>query len=184
MDDQELLDLYWTRSERALAETIARYGRRCHTVAYRILHSREDSEECVNDACLRAWESIPPRRPENFPAFLYKLTRNAALHRCERRNAQKRGGGQVPLAIEELRECTGNGGDRTAEDLTIREALNRFLAGLSQESRIIFLRRYWFCDSYEDIAEQTGLTVKNVSVRLTRMRRKLKQYLLEKGVFL
>ena len=122
MGDKELLGLYWARSERVLTETIARHGLRCHTAAYRILHSREDREECVNNACLHAWESIPPRRPERFPAFLYKLARNVALHRCERRNPQKRGGGQIPLAIEELRECAGSGGDRTEEDLTIKEA--------------------------------------------------------------
>lgn len=183
MDDKELLDLYWARSERAVAETIARYGRRCHAAAYRILHSREDSEECANEAYLRAWESIPPRRPENFPAFLLKLTRNAALHRWERQNARKRGGGQVPLALEELRECTG-GGDRTAEDLAIREALDRFLAGLSRENRVIFLRRYWYFCSVKEIAAACGLSESGVKMSLLRSRRALRQLLEEEGITL
>ena len=182
MGDKELLGLYWARSERVLTETIVRHGLRCHTAAYRILHSREDREECVNNACLHAWESIPPRWPERFPTFLYKLARNVALHRCERRNPQKRGGGQIPLAIEELRECAGSGGDRTEEDLTIKEALNRFLAGLSQESRIIFLRRYWYFCSVKEIAAACGLSESKVKMSLLRSRKALRQLLEKEGI--
>ena len=179
MDDKELIELYFARSQRAVAETMNKYGGLCRAAAYRILGSREDSEECASDACLHAWQSIPPHRPENLPAFLLKLTRNAALHRYERQTAQKRGGGQVPLVLDELRECAAAGGERTAEDLAIQEVLNRFLGSLSQENRTIFLRRYWHFCTIAEIAAAGGISESKVKMSLLRSRKALRQ-LLEK----
>ena len=143
MEEKEIIDLYWARSEQAIRETDKKYGKFCFRIAYNILSDQGDSEECVNDTYLQTWNAIPPRRPNKLSAFLGRITRNLALNRYAMASAQKRGGGQMELAVEELAECIPdpNTVERQIEDRELADALNRFLAGLPEEARRIFLRR-------------------------------------------
>ena len=184
-EDPKIIELFFARSENAIRELDLKYGKVFRKLSYNIVNSLQDAEECVNDAYLGAWNTIPPARPNPLAAYLCKIVRNLSLKAHYRKTADKRNS-TLDLSLEELEACLP-GPNQVEAEIEARETarlIERFLDTLSPENRVIFLRRYWFCDSYEDIAEQTGLTVKNVSVRLTRMRRKLKQYLLEKGVFL
>lgn len=186
MDDRQIIALYNERSEAALSETAKKYGRYCRTVAYNILRNEEDSEECVNDTWMRAWESIPPRCPERLAAFLGKITRNLALNRYKHYSREKRGGGQTLLALEELTECipATDGTEEAVEEALLVDALNRFLEGQPAEKRKVFLRRYWYLCSVKEIAEDFGLTESNVKMTLLRMRSKLKQTLEKEGIIL
>lgn len=183
MEDERIIELYWARSEQAIAETAEKYGRYCRTVARNILGDEHDSEECVNDTWLRAWDSIPPAQPPRLRAFLARITRNLALHRAEHRDAQKRGGGQYVQALEELHQCIPAGGD-PAESMALTELLERFLAELKPENRRLFLRRYWYMCSIRELAaaEKTGESV--VKMRLKRMRQALREYLEKEGITL
>lgn len=184
MDDNQIIDLYWARSETAIWETAKKYGNYCHHIAYNILYNREDSEECVNDTWLRTWEAIPPTRPERLSAFLGKITRNLALQRYEKYNAAKRAAGQVPLALHELEECipARENVEHVVDDLALTEILNDFLAGLSAETRRIFVRRYWHLHSVKEIAEEYRISESKVKVTLFRTRRKLRLLLEKEGI--
>ena len=182
-DDEKILDLFFAREEQGIRELDAKYGTICHTLSYNIVNSRQDAEECVNDAYLGAWNAIPPARPRPLLSYLAKIVRNLSLKRYWREEAAKRSG-RYTVALQEIEGCIA---DRsTAEDaLQARELariIGEFLDTLSPENRVIFLRRYWFADSYRDIAGFVGLTEKTISVRLTRIRGKMKQYLMERGV--
>ena len=184
MDDEAIIELYFARSERAIQETDAKYGPACRALSRQIVGDRRDAEECVNDAYLGAWNAIPPARPHPLLTFLCKLVRHIAISRWRANTAQKRDRtGDVPL--EELAECLPAAAsvEDAAETEELTRLLDRFLEGLSREDRVIFLRRYWFCDPYALIAERTGLSEKNVSVRLVRVRKRLKNCLTEQGVF-
>ncbi len=183
MDDTEIIDLYWTRSESAISETAKKYGSYCRSIAFRILHNDQDSEECVNDTWLGAWRSMPPERPAVLAAFLGRLTRNQALNRYKADHAEKRGGGEVALALEELRECvpTGNDVEQALDDATLSEALNRFLASLPKEQRVIFVRRYWHLHTIQEIASGCGASVSKVKMSLLRSRQGLRDYLQKEG---
>lgn len=182
MDDIRIIDLYWARDEAALAETAQKYGKYCHYIAFQILHDDLDSEECVNDTYLKAWNTMPPKRPHVLSTFLGKITRNLALNRYEADHAKKRGGDQYPLVLDELGECVPD--ESTSSDMTdeivIRHMLNRFLSGLPAQKRRIFVRRYWYLGSIQEIAEEYGVSEENVKVILHRERKELKE-LLEKG---
>ncbi|MCM1223873.1 MAG: RNA polymerase sigma factor [Lachnospiraceae bacterium] len=184
MDDKGILDLYWARSEAAISETAVKYGRYCHSIAYQILHSAEDSEECVNETWMKAWESMPPKRPERLSVFLGKITRNLSLNRYRQDNAQKRGGGQVPLALEELQECVPAAGrmDQVIDDMSLAEILNEFLAALPTEARKIFMRRYWYLSSVREIAEDFHIGESKVKMTLLRARNELKSRLEKEGI--
>ncbi len=183
MEDGQIIELFFERSEDAVGELDAKYGALCRRLSWSIVGSARDAEECVNDAYLGVWNAVPPERPSPLAAFLCKIVRNLSLKRVREGRAAKRGGAcEVP--IQELGDCLAGSG--TAEtELEARELariLGEFLDKLSGENRFIFMRRYWFCDSYEEIAGAVGLSVKNVSVRLTRLRGKLRKYLEERGV--
>ena len=184
MEDAQIIDLFWARSERAIAEADARHGRYCRAIAFSILRSPEDSEECVNDTWLRAWEAMPPKRPGCLSAFLGKLTRNLALNRYRRLRADKRGGGQVPLALEELGECAAaqSGMEGVEDRALILSVLDGFLASLSQRDRMVFLRRYWYFSPVAEIAGDYRLSQSNVKMILARSRKKLKAALEREGV--
>jgi RNA polymerase sigma-70 factor (ECF subfamily) len=186
MDDQQIIDLYWARSENAISETAEKYGKYCHTIAYHILHNDEDSEECVNDTYLRAWEAMPPQRPHRLSAFLGKITRNLSLDRYKRLAAEKRGSGQVPLALDELLDCvpTGDSAEKTVDDLALTESLNRFLGTLSVDSRRIFLRRYWYLTPVKEIAADCSISESKVKMSLLRSRKELKKFLEKEGIAL
>lgn len=183
MEDMEIIELYWQRDERAVQESDTKYGRLCRSIALRLLESMEDSDECVSDTWLRAWNTIPPQRPEILRAFFAKITRNLALDRCRRASAQKRGGGELNAALEELSGCV-SGGDLESE-MERRElvrVLNEFLHSLDERERDIFLRRYWLADSVAAIAKRSGMSANAVSLRLMRLRTKLKEHLEKEGI--
>lgn len=184
MSDEEIIALFCDRSERAISETDARYGRYCRSIAFQILGNREDAEECVSDAYLSAWNAIPPRRPAVLAAFLGRLTRQAAIDRWRTRSREKRGGGELPLALDELAEVVGGG--KSPETAMLEKELvsgvNRFLDSLPPMERRIFLCRYWYLDSVSDIAEHTGYPAAKVATMLFRMRGKLKKQLMKEGL--
>lgn len=186
MDDKPILDLYWARSENAISETANKYGRYCHYIAFNILGSNEDSEECVNDTYLKAWETIPPRRPDRLSAFLGKITRNLSLDRYKYYTANKRGHGQVSVVLDELLECVPQIGseERMVDDLVLTEALNRFLASLQAEARNIFMRRYWYLSSVKEIAADFHISESKVKMSLSRSLNKLKTLLEKEGIIL
>jgi len=186
MKDAEIIALYWERDERAVTETEASYGNYCYSIAYHILHIREDSEECVNDTWLRAWDAIPPAKPNYLNLFLGTITRNLSFDRWKRRQAAKRGSGQMELAIEELEECIPT--VRTTEDAVeegeLQRVLNDFLGTLPERDRRIFLRRYWYAWECSEIARQYDMKLNTVKTTLFRLRGKLRGYLEQEGVVL
>ena len=184
MDDRDIIQLYFDRSEAAIAASDRKYGPYCRTVAGNILPSSQDVEECVNDTWLRAWNAMPPQRPQRLKTFLGKITRNLALHRWEVLHAAKRGGGQVDLALEELEGCLPGAGDTEAqiiERAVLTQVLNGFVASLSRQGRILFLRRYWYLQPIEQIAREMGISKSKVKMTLSRQRDKLRRRLEEEG---
>lgn len=183
MDDSQIIDLYFQRSETAIVETDSKYGAYCYKIAYSILASREDSEESVNDTYLSAWRAMPPRRPAVLSTFLGRLTRNISIDRLRTSSAQKRGSGELELALGELGDCVS--GEKSIEDtLILKEviiSLNRFLKALPEEERTVFLCRYWYVNSMEEIGDKTGFSVSKVKSMLRRTRGKLTAFLEKEG---
>ena len=184
MDDQKIIELYWARDEEAIRHTADRYGQYCYAIAYRILSVREDSEECVNDTYLDAWNSMPPHRPNILSAFLGKITRRIAIDRWREGRAQKRGGGEIALALDELSECVASAGDvaREVETLEVAAGVRRFLDTLPDTERRIFVRRYWHMEPIADLAERFGYGQSRVKSMLHRTRAKLRRYLEKEGL--
>ena len=184
-EDHEIIELYWARSESAVHETDEKYGAKLHTLSGRILPEAEDAEECVNDAYLGAWNAIPPSRPSPLLPYIAKIVRNVSLNAYWKKAAAKRNS-RYTVALEELEACFAD--SKTVEtEIEAREfarILGAFLDTLALENRVIFLRRYWFADGYREIAALVGLSEKAVSVRLTRIRGKMRRYLQEREVFL
>ena len=183
MEDQKIIDLYWQRSEQAIVETDTKYGGYCYSIAYNILTNREDSEESVSDTYMAAWQSMPPKRPGILPAFLGKITRHLSIDRWRRKTADKRGGSEVSLALEELEGCVS--GMESVEDRLQRKELtvliNRFLDSLPEMERNVFLCRYWYADSVQDVADIFGFSVAKINSMLYRTRQKLRRALAKEG---
>lgn len=186
MKDQAIIDLYWARDPRAVTASEEAYGAYCRAVARGILWDERDGEECVSDTWHRAWLSMPPRRPAVLRAFFGKITRNLALHLYERQHAQKRGGGQVPLALEELEECipSAHSVENALEGQALSALLDRFLRELPSRERVIFLRRYWYLCPVKDIARSMGLGESLVKMSLSRTRQRLRQMLEKEDICL
>ena len=184
MDDKQILDLYWERSEVAISETSKKYGKYCRYIAFNILHNDEDSEECVNDTYLRAWNSIPPNRPSVLKTFLGKITRNLSLDRYELLNAKKRNGGQMPLVFDEIQECIPSldSTENIVEEIALTDILNRFLSSLSLEQRKIFMRRYWYLSPIKEITTEYGMSESKIKMSLFRSRNELKKLLEKEGI--
>ncbi len=183
MDDKKIIDLYWKRSEQAISETESKYGRYCRAVSYGILADKEDSEECVNDTWLKVWNSIPPDRPERLAPYLGKMTRWLSLSRLRANNSLKRGGGELPLVLEELAE-TLDSGFNTEKQLEIKElnhVIRELLDQLGKDERDIFLCRYWYVLPISKIAAKTGFSESKVKTMLFRTRKKLLRKLKEEG---
>ena len=183
MEDEKILNLYFSRSEQAIGETASKYGPYCHSIAMHVLENEEDAEECVSDTWFSAWNSIPPKRPSPFSAFLGRITRNLSIDRWRRTRAFKRGGGQMELALEELKDWVSGAGS-LENDLIRREtlgAVNRFLGQLSVVERNVFLCRYWYLDSIQTISEVSGFSQSKVTSMLHRLRGKLRKKLSEEG---
>ena len=184
MDDLQIIDLYWARDEQALAETERKYGSYCKAVAWNILHDRQDAEECVSDTWFRAWNAMPPQKPRILRAFLGKITRNQSLKCYEAKMTHKRGGGQVPLALHELADCLSDGPELQLEAAELSRLLDRFVRTLQQKDCCIFLRRYWYLDSVEEIARRYRIAGGTVKSSLHRSRKKLRMYLEKEGYML
>lgn len=182
MEDAKIIDLYFARSEEAICQTDAAYGKRLFSLADRILRNAQDSEESVSDTYLKTWETIPPKRPAYFYAYLAKICRSFALGKLDWKTAAKRKADVVSLT-DEMALCIPD--QRKEAEMSGKEigrAMNGFLENLSQESRVIFLRRYWFCDSIAEIAERYGISESKVKMRLHRTRKQLADFLNKEGI--
>ena len=185
MEDAGIIELFFERSEQGIRELDIKYGKACRKLSYNIVNDRQDAEECVNDAYLGAWNAIPPVKPDPLLTYICKIVRNISLNLYHRKEAAKRSS-HYTIAMEEIEACIAatNAVEAEIEAVELAHSIERFLDTLTDENRVLFMRRYWFSDSYKDIAEFMGLTEKNVSVRLTRIREKLRQYLIERKVFI
>jgi RNA polymerase sigma-70 factor (ECF subfamily) len=181
MEDVSIIELYWARSQDAIVRTKEKYGRLIYSICIRILRIAEDALECENDTYLKAWDSMPPNRPDHLSAYLGRIARNLSLDRCEREHAMKRGGSQIPLILEELEECIPASLD-SGLPLELRDLLNRFLEGQTERARILFVRRYWFGDSVKEIAERYALGESLVKMTLLRSRNALRAFLEREGI--
>ena len=183
MDGQKILSLLWARAENAIEALATAYGKRLHQTAMNILGSLQDAEECVNDTYLAVWNAIPPDKPDSLAGFVYKVGRNISLKRLRSNSAQKRSTGS-DLSLEELAGCIPAPAlEETLDERELGRAIDRCLDTQSRENRAIFLRRYWFGDEVRQIAADVGLPENTVSARLSRIRQKLKTYLIEEGLF-
>ena len=186
LTDTQIVELYWQRDELAITESREKYGKYCNKVAYSILGNPEDAEECEHDTYLTAWNTIPPERPVLLRAYLAKITRNLSVSLLRERSAQKRGGGEVTLSLQELEGCIpfGRNFDEEMEARHLAELLNQFLRQLPEDDRNVFVCRYWRCDSVASIAKQFSFGESKVKMMLLRTRTKLRRYLEKEGVFL
>lgn len=183
MEDARIIECFWQRNEEAIKEADAKYGRYCHAVADNILHNNEDSEECVNDTWMKAWGSIPPERPRHLKAFFAKITRNLAFDKYKKKNAGKRGCGEIALALDELEECIFGTSDVETE-LSMRElekSVDRFVGSLPEREANVFVRRYFFTESVRSISRRLCMSENSVTVMLSRTRQKLRKYLQQEG---
>lgn len=180
MEDHEIVCLYWERDQKAIQKSQDKYGESLRRLAFRFLHNKEDAEECVSDTYLKAWQTIPPQRPERLDAYLFKICRRHALGKLDWNHAQKRSAQIVELTVE-MEQCIPaplEADHLQAEELG--QMIGDFLKALPEEQRLIFLRRYWYADPVRDIAQRYGIGESKVKVTLHRTRKKLKAYLMER----
>ena len=182
MDDADILELFFIRSENAIHETKIKYGRLILDIAMRILNSVSDSEECENDTYMGVWSAIPPKRPSNFMAFIAKTARNLALKRYHFINAEKRNP-QAALPLEELGECISGRSEGFLSDGELASAINDFLGSLNEDIRKVFLLRYWYFLSINEICEKCRISRSKADTMLFRTRKKLKKFLEERGLY-
>ncbi len=198
MDDQEIIRLFWERDQDAIVETERQYGSYCHAISQRILRSPEDAAECVNDTWLRAWQAIPPEKPNRLAIWLGRITRNLSLNRLESKHAGKRGGGEVDVSFDELAEAiSGSNGqiqmsivarpdraDEALEAKELAEEISLYLMTLPRQKRLAFVGRYYYFAELDEIAAATGETKRHLSVMLYRVRQDLIRHLRERGYYL
>ena len=184
IEDEKIIDLFFNRSEKAIQELDIKYGKVCHKLSYNILNNKQDAEECVNDAYLGAWNAIPPTRPNPLLSYIVKIVRNISLKIYWRKEAAKRNS-TYTIAMGEIEGCIAdpNTVETEIEARELARIIEAFLDTLTAKERVIFMRRYAYADTYADIAKRVGISEKNVSVRLTLIRQKMKQYLIEREVF-
>lgn len=177
MEDHEILTLLWQRSQNAIPALAERFGKQLYRTAMNLLNNPRDAEECVSDTYMALWNAIPPGRPEPLAPYVYRVGRNIALNRLRDNSAQKRSG--YELSLEELAGCISTPCSEDSRNLG--RIMNAWLDTLSKHNRVMFLRRYWFGDSVKDIATAFNMRVNAVSVRLSRLRSSLKDYLIKEG---
>lgn len=184
MSDEEIINLYWSRQENAISETDKKYGNYCNTISLNILQNIEEAKECVNDTYLKVWNTIPPQRPNVFKAYLGKITRNLAINKYEKKIAKKRDY-TLEIALEELNECiiSNNNVEKEFNYNELVNMLNVFLSKLSKNKRKIFLERYWYLYSIKEISYRNKISENNAKVTLLRIRKQLKKYLKEGGLY-
>lgn len=184
MDDKKIIALLWDRAEGAIDALAAKFGRRLHATALNILGDTRDAEEAVSDTYLALWNAIPPERPDPLSAYIYKVGKNIALKHLRTRSAEKRAG-NYELSLEELSEVIpGDSLEAQLDARALGQAIDTFLDTLTKEDRTLFVQRYWFGDSVTELAAQRYTAAGNISVRLHRIRTKLKDYLYKEGFFL
>lgn len=186
MEDDKIVELFWSRAETAITETSKKYSKYCFRVSYNILHNSEDAEECVNDTYMNAWNAMPPHRPNRLSTFLGKITRNLSLQRYLKYKAKKRGDGQVDIVLEELEACipSKENVEQISEEIDLINALDSFLRALAKEVRVIFVARYWQLYSIREISERYKVSESKVKSVLLRTRNKLKKHLEREGIAL
>lgn len=183
MDDREIIKLFFERSEQAITELSNKYGTVCSKIAFNILNSTQDAEECVNDAYLGVWNTVPPQNPSPLLSYVCRIVRNLSIKKYRANTAAKRNS-IYDVALDELENCfpsSVSADDEFNASETAR-IINEFLESLDKENRIIFVRRYWYSDSITDIAKQFGRNEHNISVRLSRIREKLRKHLIKEGI--
>lgn len=185
ISDNEIIALFFNRSPNAIKELSDKYEKDCNNLSYRILKNDCDAQECVNDSYLAFWNTVPPNRPNPLKTYLLKIVRNISLSKYKHNTALKRNS-YYDASLEELENviCGNNSVEIQVEKSELTGYINKFLDSLSKEDRVIFVKRYWFCESYTAISSSTGLSEKNVSVRLTRLRKNLKRFLEKEGVLI
>ena len=183
MDDKQIIQLFFDRNEKAIEATADKYGNYCNSIAFNILSNSEDAEECVNDTYVKAWNSIPPSKPSELRTFLGKITRNLAFDVYKKKKTEKRGGGQIDVLLDELAECIpgGNEPDKEYDKKELQNDINDFLGCIDKEKSALFVRRYWYSESITKIADRYHMSENRVSVTLNRIRKKLHNYLAERG---
>lgn len=184
IEDKKIIEMFFERSEQGIRELDTKYGKYLRKISYNILNDLQDAEECINDAYLGAWNTIPPAKPDPLLTYICKIVRNISLKVYYKKTAAKRNS-VYTIAMDEIEACVAspNTVEVEFEAKELAQIIESFLDTLTPENRVIFMRRYWFSDSCKDIAEFVGLTEKNISVRLSRIRQKLKSYLAEREVF-
>lgn len=184
MDDEKIIELYFARSEDAITETDRKYGECCRNTAYGILGSREDSEECTNDTYMKVWNVIPPQRPAKLGSFVMRIVRNLAIDIYKKRNAVKNRNGYNTVSFDEISEFlpVSENVESIADRNAVLKAVESFLQTLPRDKRIMFVRRYFYCSKYGDIAKELHTTEGNVTVTLRRIREKLRSYLEKEGI--
>lgn len=183
MEDAGIIELYFKRDESAIKETDSKYGAYCTAIALNLLRIMEDAQECVNDTYMSVWEQIPPRLPESFRLFLGRITRSIAIGRYRRMHAKKRGDG-FEVMLSELGECvpSGENTEKSVEAKLLGEYISTWLDGISEQDRMIFVRRYWYGDKSYELAYKTGISDAGMSRKLSRLRISLRDFLTERGV--
>ena len=183
MEDEKIIELFECRNESSITALSEKYGRLCGAVAQKILGDFTETEQCLNDTYFRVWNSIPPAKPTSLSAFAAAITRNIALMRLRQRRAEKRGGSENALSFDELDEYVSGGHsiESEAERKELVGTINEFLYKQPELKRQLFIRRYWGCCGISELAERFGMSESNVTVTLTRVRKKLKEYLQRRG---
>lgn len=184
MNDQQIIELYMERSEKAVSETYDKYSAYCNSISFSILQNSEDAEECVNDTFQKAWESIPPNKPSNLKAFLGKIARNISLNRLKHSKTQKRDSGKIDVLLSELEECISDkfSVENEIDSKQLSQSINTFLEGLTTEKRKIFVGRYWYTRSIREISVQYGISEEKIKSILFRLRKQLKSHLEKEGM--
>ena len=183
MEDKQIVDLYFDRDEKAIYETKIKYGNYCYSISYNILNNNEDVQECLNDTYLNTWNSIPPHRPSVLSTYLGKIIRRLSIDKYRKSKATKRGGGEYAVSLNELEECVSSNVDSKdiVDEKILVENINEFLSKLSKNERVIFVSRYFYFDSINEICNRLGFNESKVKMILKRTRDKLKDYLVMKG---
>ena len=183
LEDSKIIELFFDRSEEAITELSEKYGHVCKSVAENILNNQRDSEECVNDVFLAVWNTIPPQNPEHLLSYVCRIVRNLAIKKYHANTAQKRNS-IYDVALDEIKECfpSSVSVEDEIESVEFSKEIDRFLESMDKQSRILFVRRYYYSDSIEELSELFRTSKHNISVRLSRIRKNLKKYLIKEGV--
>lgn len=183
MKDSEIIKLFFERNEDAIQYSEDKYGGYCAKIAYNILFDYEDAKECVNDTWLKSWNSIPPTKPNKLGVYFGKICRNISINLFEKYSADKRGGLNTDIALDELNDVVGKESDvqKHLDETNLKESMNSFLATLDAKNRKIFVRRYYYLSTVQEIADEYSLSLSNVKMSLSRTREKLRQWLIKDG---